>query len=195
MSVHQVSLKVWKHFILADQSIFFQVFLQQFFSMAADIIMYPKAAEMTKQQGTAVHEVSGVTCWQLPATSDWGADKGRWTSSLKTRKNWIRMWRFGAALATVTVRWWNSESWGEGEGRKTGSPRWVSAEQILVSSQISFEKSHGQHPWREEGSRKAGSFSRIISSRLRNDSHEFAGNQANGAGGLHEQGAPEKNRR
>lgn len=50
-----------------------------------------------------------------------------------------------------------------------GSQPWTSGKQTGTPSETCLEKSYGRQPWREEESRRAGWFSRITSSMLKND--------------------------
>ncbi|GAB0179267.1 hypothetical protein GRJ2_000392000 [Grus japonensis] len=70
-------------------------------------------------------------------------------------------------------------------GRTASSLPWTSGEQSLASSGICLVEYHGTKPWREEGPKKAGWYSRIISSKLRSDASQQRGSQAKMRGGLH----------
>lgn len=57
---------------------------------------------------------------------------------LPKRKNWPGMWRSGAAMAPVTVRWWSSESWGKATRQKAEWQPSNSGEQTGVLERISW---------------------------------------------------------
>ncbi|GAB0184947.1 highly reducing polyketide synthase PKS6 [Grus japonensis] len=62
---------------------------------------------------------------------------------------------------------------------------WTSGEQTLPSSGICLVEYHGTKPWREEGPKKAGYYSRITSSKLRSNASQQSGSQGKPPRGLH----------
>lgn len=87
---------------------------------------------------------------------------------LPTRRGWQGMWSLRAASRARTTKW-SLRSLGQ-QGRCTESSLpWTSGKQILAFSEICLMMYHGIQPWREEGPRKAGWYSRIIFSKVRSD--------------------------
>lgn len=76
-----------------------------------------------------------------------------------------------AALAAGIMRCWSSGSLGQGGGCRANLLSWIQ-EGRLAPSGICLVGYHGIKSWREEGSEKAGSHSRITSSRLRSDASQ-----------------------
>lgn len=78
-----------------------------------------------------------------------------------TRRGWWGMWSSRAALAGVTMTWWNAEVLGQWKGCTASSLPQTSGEQTLASPGISLVECHGIRSRREEGPSKAGHYSRI----------------------------------
>lgn len=103
---------------------------------------------------------------------------------IQMRKNSLGLWMFEAASAAVTVRWLSSGSWEEGAEEKTNHNPGLQ-ESRLTSSGTCLEKFQGKRPWREEGPRNTGWYSKIISFRLMSNPSQKVGSQAEMPAGLY----------
>jgi len=91
--------------------------------------------------------------------------------ALIARRGWRAMSSSRAALAALTMKWWSSESVGQ-QGRHT---KFTTLDFRRADFGL-FRDLLGRvpwiKPWREEGPKKAGQYSRITFSKLRSDASQ-----------------------
>lgn len=75
----------------------------------------------------------------------------------------------GSTMDAMTIRWRSSGCREGAKKQKAGSQPWTSGAQSLASSRTCLEEPYGKWSWREEGSRRAGWFSKWSNPKIKNE--------------------------
>lgn len=87
---------------------------------------------------------------------------------LKIRKNSLRVWKLGAALAAATMTQWGSKACEKCKGQNPGPQPCTWEEQTLACPGICFEESQQNTVLKRRGIQETSRFSRTTSCKLKN---------------------------